>query len=114
MSFSGTLDAWHTRMYRLKRCSPPPMMDAEVAGVGKGRLFGKTAISKAILEGIADSFSKKPFFRTYFLTALPAVLGLGPFFADVSVPKGGGFLDRAAFQSNGVDEEIEGVDAGER
>ena len=92
------------------------MMDADVAAVGKGRLFGKTAISKAILEGIDDSFSKKPFFLTYFLTALPVfrVLGLGPFFADVGVPKGGGFLDRAAFQSNGVDEEMEGVDAGER
>lgn len=34
------------------------MMDAEVAGVGKGRLFGKTAISKAILEGIADSLER--------------------------------------------------------
>jgi hypothetical protein len=101
------------------------MSFADVVGSGRGTLWGKRESWNAILEGIEDilqarvrdsemneratRFSRMPFFLMNFLEAVPMLLRV---LVGVEA-KGGGFLDLAASQSKGVDEEMEGVEEGE-
>jgi hypothetical protein len=51
-SESGTLRIWLTRTHKCRKCIVPAMSHAEVLCGGRGTLWGKSAISNAILEGI--------------------------------------------------------------
>ena len=61
--------------------------------------------------------SKMPFLHTIPLCGVPVDVSVPTLFRGLALngeAQGGGALDRAASQSNGTEEEIEGVSAGER
>lgn len=113
----------------------PPSIRAVVLGVGSGTFCGNRASSNAMVEGIflilwrnknqhsqgsekSVHRSSIPFLRT---TAFRGVAGVAVPTARLFLPRdfsgvayGGGAMDRAASQSKGTEEEMDGVSAGER
>lgn len=59
--------------------------------------------------------SNKPFLRIIALLGVPVEVPIlfRPVRLPCGVPYGGGLMDRAASQSKGVEEDIEGVDEGD-
>lgn len=112
------------------------MSSADVVALGLGTLFGKSAISNAMRDGIARSLSHaprahqhqpasraerktylstSPFFLTNRFVAPPAAATFAPtFFARATGDAyGAGFSPRAASQSNGTLAEMLGVNVGD-
>lgn len=111
------------------------MIRAEVFGVGSGTFCGNKAISKAMADGMFWILFEKailriltsreqrafmyrsniPFLRTMALRgAAPVPVATLFLPRDLSgVAYGGGALERAASQSKGTDDDIEGVSAGD-
>ena len=56
-SMSGTLRTWETRTQKCRKCMRPPTSHADVLGEGRGTLFGKMEISKAMRLGMDVSLA---------------------------------------------------------